>query len=537
MRQRPNLQQRLLSALENSAVRFPRRRRVDRILMALCLFLGANFVRTVLDPALGGSAPFLLFDPVIIIGTWYAGARIGMVLAGFCALSSAYLWLEPRYTFAFFQNHNLQSMALFLAVALVLILFTHFLRASLARSKLAGDELAAEKARAETILASISDAFVVFDRNWRFVYVNDRAAAFARRPREDLLGRRLWDLLQREHRPKAYVQLERAMRERVPVHFESYLEPLQVWYEARVYPCDEGLAVYATDITRRKQMERTLKEAQLQLRMHAQNLERTIEERTASLRETVTELESFSYSLSHDMRAPLRAMLSFSQVLREEFSEKLGDDGRDYLQRISKAAARLDQLIEDVLRYTGLLQKPLEPQPLELEELIWATIDERPNLSNYKRSIHVEAPLLPMLAHEAAMSQVLSNLLENAVKFSKDSEPPQVHIWTESRDDRVRLWIEDNGIGIPKELHTKIFGMFQKLHRESIYPGTGVGLTIVRKAIERMGGQVGVESEPNQGSRFWVELPGAADVKSDAVSRMALGEPHAEHVGRYGAER
>lgn len=266
-----NLQHWVLSALENSAVRFPQRKRVDRILIGLACFLGANFLRTLLDPKLGGSAPFVLFDPVIVIGTWYGGLRVGMLLAGLCGLSSTYLWMEPRYTFAFFQDHNFASMTLFLAVAVALILFTHFLRASLARSKLASLELIDAKQRVETILSSISDAFAVFDKQWCFVYVNEQAAEFARRSKEDLLGRCLWDLLQREHRPKAYVQLERAMRERVPVQFESYLEPLGVWYEARVYPCEEGVAVYATDITRRKQTEQALKMAQQQLRIYGED--------------------------------------------------------------------------------------------------------------------------------------------------------------------------------------------------------------------------------------------------------------------------
>src|SRR5688572_18173257 len=144
---RLNVQSRLLSALENSAMDFPERRKIDRILIALSLFLGANFLRTILDPTLGGSAAFVLFDPAIVIATWYGGIRIGMVLAAFCALSSSYLWMEPRYTFAFLHNNNVHSTVLFLAVAVVLILLTHLLRASLARSKCARSELASEKAR------------------------------------------------------------------------------------------------------------------------------------------------------------------------------------------------------------------------------------------------------------------------------------------------------------------------------------------------------------------------------------------------------
>jgi signal transduction histidine kinase len=111
-----------------------------------------------------------------------------------------------------------------------------------------------------------------------------------------------------------------------------------------------------------------------------------------------------------------------------------------------------------------------------------------------------------VLGHENLLSQCLLNLLQNAVKFVARGRPPKIRIWTEDRGGRVRVWVEDNGIGIAKDQQERIFGLFQRLHRQDAYPGTGVGLAIVRKAVERMGGTTGVESEPGKGSRFWLEL-------------------------------
>ena len=116
--------------------------------------------------------------------------------------------------------------------------------------------------------------------------------------------------------------------------------------------------------------------------------------------------------------------------------------------------------------------------------------------------------MLKVLGHEALATQCLSNLLDNAVKFVAPGVHPQVRVWTEPRANRVRVWVEDNGIGVSKEYHERIFRMFERLHANERYPGTGIGLAIVRKAVERMGGQAGVESEPGKGSRFWLDLNG-----------------------------
>lgn len=263
------------------------------------------------------------------------------------------------------------------------------------------------------------------------------------------------------------------------------------------------------EIAERKRAERALQEAQAQLRAEADTLEQTVAERTAQLRRSVGELEAFSYSLVHDLRAPVRAIRGFTELALEMSSEEVGLSAVELLKRVIKAAARMDSLIQDVLSLSEVIRQPLNIESIDVEALVRALIDERPELSSPQAEIKIESPLLPMLGHEAAFSQCLTNLLSNAVKFVELGVVPRVRVWSEqlSGSVTVRLWIEDQGIGIAPEARDRIFEIFQRLHTRKEYEGSGIGLAIVRKAIERMGGRVGVESERGAGSRFWLELP------------------------------
>jgi signal transduction histidine kinase/FixJ family two-component response regulator len=257
----------------------------------------------------------------------------------------------------------------------------------------------------------------------------------------------------------------------------------------------------------RKRADAALAKAQGELKEHAGNLEQTVAERTARLRETVQDLEAFSYSIAHDMRAPLRAMQGFSKILHEEYSEQIPGEGKDYLRRIAASANRLDHLIQDVLNYSKIVRVELNLAPLETEKFIHEIIESYPNLHPPHAEIEVAGPVPPVLANPAAFTQVVSNLLGNAVKFVKAGVKPRVLVGAELiPDDMVRISFEDNGIGIRKEAQDRIFMMFQRLNPPGDYEGTGIGLAIVRKAVERMGGRVGVESEPGKGSRFWIDL-------------------------------
>lgn len=277
---------------------------------------------------------------------------------------------------------------------------------------------------------------------------------------------------------------------------------------------DEDVAVVAQladsawEIVERKRAETALAAAHEELRQHAEKLEQTVSQRTADLQATVADLEAFAYSLSHDMRAPLRAVKSYIDLVFLDKGNQLTSTSTEYLGRISVAARRLDQLIQDVLLISRLSQRNgLQMEPVDVEKLLRTVIAERPGWQPPAATIVIDSPLLPVQGHIASLSQCVTNLLTNAVKFVAPGVVPHVRIWSEAVEDSVRIWVEDNGIGISADSRSQLFKMFSRIPTPTAYDGTGIGLAIVWKAVSNMGGRVGVESEPGQGSRFWLLLP------------------------------
>jgi signal transduction histidine kinase/Skp family chaperone for outer membrane proteins len=237
------------------------------------------------------------------------------------------------------------------------------------------------------------------------------------------------------------------------------------------------------------------------------DLDATVAQRTAELRELVQDLEHFSYTITHDLRAPLRAMHGFAAMLAQECGEQISSEGRDYLRRIGVAAARMDRLITDALSYSGTVRQELPLEPVDVGALLRGIIESYPNLQAPLASVTLAGEFPRVLGNEAALTQCCANLLGNAVKFIEPGRTPHVRVSAERRGDWVRLWFEDDGIGIPEGMLTRVFGMFQRLSKN--YEGTGIGLALVKKVVERLGGSVGVESELGRGSRFWLELKAA----------------------------
>src|SRR6267142_1637673 len=285
---------------------------------------------------------------------------------------------------------------------------------------------------------------------------------------------------------------------------------LWIWDSNRIVYDEQGNAVRVigcvVSIEDQKRADQALRKAKEELGQANQDLERKVEERTAKLQETAAELESWSYSIAHDMRAPLRTMHGYSKLLAEEQGPKLEPAARYYLQRIDAATQRLDQYIRDLLDYGKVVRGDLPMASVDAGAMIGEIVTTYPEFQPARCDIQRVDALPPVQANAAALTQVISNLLDNAVKFVKPGAFPHVRIRAEEVDGWVRLWFEDEGIGIDGRAHKRIFGIFQSLHPHGAYEGTGIGLAIVRRAVERMGGKVGVQSELGHGSRFWVDL-------------------------------
>jgi PAS domain S-box-containing protein len=241
------------------------------------------------------------------------------------------------------------------------------------------------------------------------------------------------------------------------------------------------------------------------LESRREELEWTVAERTASLSNTVAELEKFSYSISHDLRAPLRAMQSFALILQEECAAALPADGQDYLRRIIVAAQRMDRLIQDVLSYSRLARGDVVLQPVDLRRLIVGIVETYPHFHDALGAIQVAGTLPVVRGNEAALTQCISNLLGNALKFRRPDVTLEIKIWCETTSTGTRLLVRDNGIGIRPENQERIFALFEQVNPDA--GGTGIGLAIVRKAAEKMGARVGVHSDYGVGSTFWIEFP------------------------------
>jgi PAS domain S-box-containing protein len=271
-------------------------------------------------------------------------------------------------------------------------------------------------------------------------------------------------------------------------------------WTAAPFVSEELVYIFGRDVTARKSAEHeiTVLNEQLSLRVN-------------DLTEINKELEDFNYSISHDLRAPLRSIASLTQVVRSQFDKTLSSEAYDYMGRVENAAKYMDKLLIDLLDYSRLSRSEMELGVVDLESAIGDilfSIDQEVCACNAK--VEVQHPMGYVVGHPATVRQILYNLIANGMKFVAEQQHPHIRIWAERRNQFVRVWVADHGIGIAPQFHEKIFGLFQRLHPQSSYPGTGVGLALVQKGVGRMGGHIGVESEPGKGSRFWFELKVAA---------------------------
>jgi signal transduction histidine kinase len=295
--------------------------------------------------------------------------------------------------------------------------------------------------------------------------------------------------------------------------------------------------------------ENALREAQQTLSEHAEILETKIAERTAKLHETIAQLESFSYTIAHDLRAPIRSLKGFSEILLNDYAAALPETAQGLLGRLLRASQRLDALTRDLLQFSRLVRQDVKLGRVDVAELVHEIVVVTPALQD--GVLTMAESLGVVSAQRTLLQQCFTNLFDNALKFARPGVPPHIGVRVEGRSDvrpvdapdvsamfspstshpgnkhntsalvsrawpadagpapRIRIWVEDNGIGVPPQAHEKIFGIFERVSGVDHIEGTGIGLAIVARAMQQMGGSCGVESAVGQGSRFWLELAAA----------------------------
>jgi signal transduction histidine kinase len=259
-----------------------------------------------------------------------------------------------------------------------------------------------------------------------------------------------------------------------------------------------------------------LQDANIELRHSEQRyrelttaLEQRVGERTTELKRAYDELEGFSYAVAHDLKAPLRAINGFAHLFEQELQGQLTDRAREHLSRIRNGSLKMATLIDDLLSYSHIDRRGMQASVVSLPSLVDQVLNPYQD-EIQRRGIAMTVVVEPMTVRVDAsgLALALRNLVENALKYTRDTTSPRIAVVCRRKDGGVLLAVTDNGIGFDMQYHDHIFKLFQRLHRDDQYPGTGIGLALVRKAIERLGGKVWAQSKPGEGSTFTIELPG-----------------------------
>lgn len=342
-----------------------------------------------------------------------------------------------------------------------------------------------------------------------YLAVNDTFVTLSGYAREELIGRtsvemNIWvsagdreafiEALRRSGRVRDYLTPFQGRTRRGLVSISA--EPIEV----DGVPC---LLAISRDVTRAVEAEREL------LRLNTE-LESRVQERTLALQRANAELEAFAYSVAHDLKAPLRALDGYS-LLIEEQAGALDEESRGHLRQIRRAARQMTQLIDDLLAYARIERREPALAALRWPALVAHVLDHHgADLQRLGVAPELDVPDEPVLADTQSALLALRNLVDNALKFSAGRQPPVLAIGGRVLASTVMLWVRDNGPGFDMKFHDRIFRIFQRLHRAEDYPGTGVGLALTAKAMERMGGRVWAESRPGAGATFYLELPRAS---------------------------
>ncbi|WP_340106216.1 PAS domain S-box protein [Rhodohalobacter sp. 8-1] len=346
------------------------------------------------------------------------------------------------------------------------------------------------------ILESIGDAFFAVDKNWIVTYWNNVAEEVLRTPRETIVGENLWDIFKDAIDLKFYEQYHIAMEENKTVSFEEYYPTLEAWFEVSAYPSKDGLSVFFRDITERKETEKQLLELNKELVKQKRQLEVSNKE-----------LEQFAFVASHDLQEPLRMVTSFLTQLENKYGDELDERAKKYIWFATDGAKRMRQIILDLLNYSRVGRAEINLVSVDLNAVMDGIRRDFKKKIEENNATLTWSGLPNITADRTSVYSLLSNLVSNALKYQSESSRPHITVTADESDDHWKISVSDNGIGINPEYSEKIFSIFQRLHTNDEYSGTGIGLAVCRKIAESHKGKIWVESEEGSGSTFVFTIP------------------------------
>lgn len=369
--------------------------------------------------------------------------------------------------------------------------------------RLAEEAVSASENRLRSTLDTMLEGAQIIGPDWRYLYVNDAVAAQGKQTKDALLGRTMMEMYPGIENSPLFSILRQCMEQRRPERMESeftFPDGSKGWFDLSIQPVPEGIFVLSADVTDRKRAEQ-------EIRNLNRELEQRVRERTAELEAANQELEAFSYSVSHDLRAPLRSIDGFTQALAEDYADRFDEQARDYTQRVRKAAQRMGILIDDLLRLSRVTRAEMHRQSVDLSAVALEVAGAlRVTEPNREISIEVEAGLAG-LGDPQLLRVALENLLGNAWKFTSRVAAPRIEFGATQQNGATTYFIRDNGAGFDPQYAGKLFGAFQRLHSTEEYPGTGIGLATVQRVFLRHGGRVWAEGEVGNGATFYFTLP------------------------------
>jgi PAS domain S-box-containing protein len=368
----------------------------------------------------------------------------------------------------------------------------------------------AEESRFHRLLDNMLEGVQIMDFDWRYIYVNDNLVKQSKYKREELLGYTFMEKYPGVEATPIFARLKKCMTDRISTTFENefiFPDGTIEYFELSIQPIPEGIFILSINTTERKFSEKKIEDLN-------RLLEQKVIERTAQLALTNkdlefanSEMEAFSYSVSHDLRAPLRGIHNYTQLLQDEHQTQINEEGRNIIGIILKNSRAMSELIDDLLTFSRLGRQEISRKEIQMDTLAGEVAMEQVKANAPRIITYTIDKLPPASGDPVLIRQVWINILSNALKYTSKKSLTNIEIGSHQRDGKNVYFVKDNGIGFDMRYYHKLFGVFQRLHSNAEFEGTGVGLAITQRILQRHHGEVWAEAKPDEGAIFYFTIP------------------------------